>query len=377
MRDELEKKPASIKDQKGPAFAMLGVGAWFSGDDKEGEAPNTVKYEAAISNVSDILGSRKDFWKAPMDLIDGIGNQVFFAPPAGPYYTGKDHKEGKAKAATRVTAMQKWLRETADKWNLQFVWSIPGLVEHDKAAFVDPTQTGFHVIESVAEIKANILLNLRCNARLDRVKGYPYQRTCCSDYGGSKPLDAAGACRLRAWCTLVVCILGGGRGEPHPPAAAPPPLRRLPTWETGSFRHGPCLCAFSPTARTFSAREPRSGTTPTLPSCARRALPLPLLPFASPSRPGPNPVSSSRPTSRFFRATRRTSGRAGCNLSFSSTTGRPPRASTGIYIFVRLLVAAYLFQTGYGHTTFFLVKKDFSFKRMASVMLRLNLLKVQ
>ena len=45
-----------------------------------------------------------------------------------------------------------------------------------------------------------------------------------------------------------------------------------------------------------------------------------------------------------------------------------------IYEIVRLLVASYLFLTGFGHTIFFLQKKDYSLKRVASVMIRLNLL---
>lgn len=45
-----------------------------------------------------------------------------------------------------------------------------------------------------------------------------------------------------------------------------------------------------------------------------------------------------------------------------------------IYEIVRVLIASYLFLTGYGHTLYFLNKEDYSLKRIASVLLRLNLL---
>lgn len=47
-----------------------------------------------------------------------------------------------------------------------------------------------------------------------------------------------------------------------------------------------------------------------------------------------------------------------------------------IYKFVRLLVAAYLFMTGYGHACFFIKKSDFSLRRAASVLFRMNFLSI-
>lgn len=45
-----------------------------------------------------------------------------------------------------------------------------------------------------------------------------------------------------------------------------------------------------------------------------------------------------------------------------------------VYQVARLLVASYLFMTGFGHTTYFLKSKDFSMHRVAAVLLRLNML---
>ncbi|KXT11682.1 hypothetical protein AC579_6483 [Pseudocercospora musae] len=51
-------------------------------------------------------------------------------------------------------------------------------------------------------------------------------------------------------------------------------------------------------------------------------------------------------------------------------------AALPVWHFLRICVSSYLFLTGFGHTVFFLQKKDYSLRRFINIMVRLNLLAV-
>lgn len=44
------------------------------------------------------------------------------------------------------------------------------------------SDNGLHVVDSIADQRANVIWNLRCNGKLDRLLGAPFNRTCCSPY---------------------------------------------------------------------------------------------------------------------------------------------------------------------------------------------------
>ncbi|KAF4999626.1 hypothetical protein FGRMN_2374 [Fusarium graminum] len=312
-----------------------------------------------------------DPFTAPMDPIDGLGNQIFYAPPAGPLYLGDDpvHMRDAERRAAEVIDMQDWLSEVEEKWKIPLVWSIPRLTFGQKKVWIDPLFTGLHVKNQIADTRANILLNLRCNAKLDRMKSYPYSRTCCTDYG-VKPMSQLAvvfvgiiyliACII---CEIVdICVK---RDEPR---------WSLFNMKAGSLVLALLMCYFADRTQMMAKGSklwlPLDFAALVAPCISillitiRRSHSLPPKELALATDEPDQPFLSRFQTDewkgwmQFF------------ILIYHWTGAR----GGSIYVFIRLCVGAYLFQTGYGHTLYFIKKSDFSFNRVAAVLLRLNIL---
>ncbi|SCO81672.1 uncharacterized protein FRV6_05885 [Fusarium oxysporum] len=381
VKESAEEKAKRKEKHHGsdPGLIMLGAGAWFAGNWFANESDK--QFAVALDNITDILhfGDLTKFGTGPMDPVEGIGNEVFLAPVAPPYYNELPASRTGPKGIHKgeVENIDKVIYSQEEEHNLRLLRAFPQLSLNQPDAIVDRTQTGFHVIDTVAEIKANILLNARCNAKLDRMNGYPYTRTCCTDYG-SRPWVQIVILGL-ATLYVIACICYEGITlvssieikwlDMKVGMFAVSLLYCFATDRTHLFSKGMkefvpnefylliaiCLIIAGLTIRKTKSRAPR----------------LPVAEAAA--APTTTTMTIDEDAGVLSRdQTEEWKGWMQAAILFYHWTGAI--RDLPIYIFIRLLVAAYLFQTGYGHTIYFLSKKDFSFRRIASVMLRLNIL---
>lgn len=383
FRSEQENLP-SVEEQKGAAFILGGGGAWFAtgafnrmpGIETEDRFEG---YQQALANLSNHAGPiRKNFITDPMDPVDGIGNQFFFAPPVGPYYQGRDKEEQayRARSLANVKMFASYLHEAenANAYNFNYIWALPGTMNNTPAVVQDPDKSGFHVLNRVAEIKSNILLNTRCNAVLDRLKGYPYTRTCCTDYG-VKTIHQVTIIAL-SLIFLTVCIvcealdLVDCRFNP----------KEKCQWlgmHTGAFFMAILLCYYSDRTHLLFSKGEKNWSYLDFLLMVAPALAISIITIRKSKSPRKNAnpeVLSVEENQPFLGRDQTDEWKGWMQIVILAYHWTAAAYSTGIYILIRLLVASYLFQTGYNHTTYFLKKKDFSLKRVASVLLRLNLL---
>ncbi|KAH6887533.1 CAS1 domain-containing protein [Thelonectria olida] len=371
FRTEKEDPPASIEDQKGAAMILLGGGAWFAfGKDQAGMMNN---YKTALDSLSDLLRyDMKDFYTAPMDPHDGVGNRAFFAPPNLPSYMGDDpiKAQNRSQARFHLGAYRNWIHRVNEQYNFPFAWSMPLVSDNDNMTIIDPTVTGFHVIDSVSEMKANIYLNLRCNAKLDRLKKWPYSRTCCTDYGGKPMIQQAFAGIGVAF--LVVCLALEILDLLCRNSA---PRFRLLNMQTGGAFVLPLLMSYYADRTQLMAKEVKVWSSSSFVLLCIPWIILAVLTISrSTSRRSSFDAATANTAQSFLSRDQTDEWKGWMQLTLLAYRWLAGHRSPAMAIFARVLTSAFVFQSGFGHATYFLNKKDYSFARVASVLLRLNLL---
>ncbi|KAF4338099.1 o-acetyltransferase CAS1 [Fusarium beomiforme] len=382
---EEKTNPPTLEDQEGPALIYISAGVWYTHPHigAKGNISNPDPWDVRFSAYKDHLSQldkfignntpHGDWYNAPMDPRDGVGNQIFYAPPAGPRYLGNvtEMIADRGRRAREVIQMQVWLLDNEDDFSIPFVWSIANLVEGQDKIWRDPLRTGFHVKFHVAELRANILLNMRCNAKLDRMKSYPYSRTCCTDYGVKPFVQLAtvafGVLYLVACIVCEVLDICAGRNLSQP-------RFKLLNMNVGSLALALLMCYYADRTQMMAKGSKLWQLEDFVALCLLCiAIMLATIRRAKSLVPADLSLDITE-TDQSFLSQDQTDEWKGWMQVFILIYHWSGAHGGSIYVFISVCVAAYLFQTGYEHTLYFLSKNDFSFNRAAATLLRLNIL---
>lgn len=360
--ENLNRTP--VEDQKGAAMILLGTGKL----DRNPNHKQITLFAAAIANQSSMFDHTPNFVTRSMDR-DGSGSQVFFMPPILDSFA---RGEGGRLQGERMEA---WVRESANSFSFPVVWSYPELFKEKHEPWINP-EDGLNsaFMDHIAETQAMILLNLRCNAKISRAKPIPHTYTCCTDYGGKPFIQQAfmvfGTAYLIACISFEVMDILAERQKPR---------WQFFNMEVGALNLACLLCVHADQTNLFA-----KGLRVLTPYKDQAILCIPFLLAAfftirKSKRPLKKPQSLNIETNQPFLNRDQTEEWKGwmqwCILIYHWADSKDQFHIEG-FAFIRVVVAAYLFLTGYNHTTFFLVKKDFSFRRFVVIILRLNLLGV-
>lgn len=109
----------------------------------------------------------------------GSETTVFLSPVQIPLYESLTPLRAQSITHTRVSSLNEALLQLSPNHSILIPWASSLMTWHQKVAY---DSSGLHVVGTVADTMADLLLNLRCNAQLSSTKGYPMDKTCCMGY---------------------------------------------------------------------------------------------------------------------------------------------------------------------------------------------------
>ncbi|KAF2217762.1 hypothetical protein CERZMDRAFT_104315 [Cercospora zeae-maydis SCOH1-5] len=337
-------KGITDRDQHGdsPLLVVLGAG------NTHAEQDMAEQYAATIGNLGST--SRASHAGRRFTYDDGPGNLVLFAPAEEPYSEDSTHAGPYRQLNARL--------ETLSHANI--LWSFRDMVSGRKDLY---KAEGPRVANTVIQKRVDLLLNLRCNAIVGRATKSINKAICCGSWRGPNWVQTSFL--LLGFAILPLATLADFRLQILSDAARPV-LR--------------AFCAFS-AAVSFSWIADRTHIFEQATRLALVKSNLYLM-IAVTFSIGLVTVRKS--------ATKAKSGAPQPFLPRDQTDEWKGWMQALIIIYhynkawkflqfwevIRLSVASYLFLTGFGHTMYFLQKKDYSLKRFCNVMIRTNLLPV-
>ncbi|KAK2630188.1 hypothetical protein QTJ16_001008 [Diplocarpon rosae] len=344
---------------------VLGTpGLWYARHGQENYFKDFKESIDVVIPYMDHLSGTNTSVAVPMTLASRqqSPNLLLLAPLQVPRYELLSPSRIETITPEKVDQMNDYIRQASAHSTADVIWSY-SLMTWDGVAQYE--ESGLHVIENVARAKADVALNLRCNAD-SASRGYPFSRTCCSNY--IRP-DVVQLTILLVGMLALPAIIFSRRGPVTQIGRFLPRAEVLSALVVLSLVL--CYCFYADRTQLFNKSHKKFEMGQFLAAC----LAVTILGFVSGTRSKSSAAGSKLPEDLDYLSRAQTDEWKGW-MQFIVLIYHYNHGSThlGIYQVVRLFIAAYLFMTGFGHTLFFLRYEDYSFKRVAAVLVRLNLL---
>ncbi|KAL2074338.1 hypothetical protein VTL71DRAFT_8116 [Oculimacula yallundae] len=369
LAEELELfkaySPAKSGEPQSAGLLLLGTpGLWYA---RHGQENYFKEFRTSIDAVipyMDHLSDNDTSLPVPMTLASRqeSPNLLLLAPIQVPRYEALSPSRVETMTPEKIDQMNDYVQQVSAHARADVVWSYSLMTWDGDSPY---EESGLHVVENVANAKAEVLLNLRCNADA-AAKGFPFDRTCCSNY--TQPGSAQWSLILSGMLilpTILFCrrkhVVQIGRVLPQSEVMIALTVSGLVV----------CYCFYTDRTQIFDKAHKRFEMNHFL-SASGAALFVGILSI----RRSKSPTTSVKaPHDMDFLPREQTDEWKGWMQAIVLVYHYTHASSNlGIYQIIRLFIAAYLFLTGYGHTMFFLKSEDYSFKRCSVVLIRLNLL---
>ncbi|ORZ25260.1 10 TM acyl transferase domain found in Cas1p-domain-containing protein [Absidia repens] len=335
-----------------PSLLVIGSGIWY-----ENMLPDDTyldEWKTAVDRVFDVVEKNTEAV---------IADTVMLSPVEIPQVNRLNADRQRLITLDKTTIMNNYLHQRYDTlanhhptsaFAVGFAWNAIA------ASTENITLDGLHYLSPVTTPQAQIALNFRCNQQLP--KHYPITTTCCIHYPSPRWYQSIFFILFLVWVPLGYLFMDTTKTW----------IRKLcPTNDTKTitaifvFGLGVIYMYLGDRTQLLSKmNKDYNAATFTVQMMLVMVLGLVTV-VRQPKEDGDLGFLNRGQTDEW-------KGWMQLVILVYHFTGASGTA--GIYNAVRSLVAAYLFQTGYGHFFFFYKKKDFGMARVLNVMVRLNLL---
>ncbi|CZS93565.1 uncharacterized protein RCO7_09527 [Rhynchosporium graminicola] len=369
LAEELELfkaySPATSEGAQSAGLVLLGTpGLWYARHGQENYFKDFRTAIDAIIPYMDHPSENNTSIPVPMTLASrhDSPNLLLLAPIQVPRYEALSPSRVETMTPEKIDQMNAFLQQASAHSRADVVWSYSLMTWDGDSPY---EASGLHVVENVANAKAEVLLNLRCNADAAG-KGFPFDRTCCSNY--TQPGGAQWTLILGGMLILPTILFCQRKRVARIESMLP--QSEVIVALTG-FTLIVCYCFYTDRTQIFDKVHKKFEMNQFLFGCGI-AVAIGIL---SIQRCKSISASAKKPREIDFLPREQTDEWKGWMqaivLIYHYTHGS---SHLGIYQIIRLLIAAYLFMTGYGHAMFFLKSEDYSIRRCLAVLIRLNLL---